>query len=125
MKVYNKNTEAVPKEAVYIGRGSKWGNPYIIGKHGTREEVIDLYREYIGSSPNLIACLPELVGKDLVCYCRPRACHGDVLLELVADLTPCAICDKLIQKSTAAYLRSGGGTTHYICADCIVPGGAI
>lgn len=67
---------------VYIGRPSKWGNPFEIGKDGTRPEVIQKYRAYILSSPKLMADLSELSGKTLGCWCAPQACHGDVLIEL-------------------------------------------
>ena len=67
---------------VYIGRGSKWGNPFVIGRDGNREEVIEKYRAYMtDQSPILFGDLAELVGKQLVCYCKPLACHGDVLVE--------------------------------------------
>jgi hypothetical protein len=52
---------------VYIGRPSVWGNPFEIGKDGTREEVIAKYREHLLSSPDLMARLPELEGKTLGC----------------------------------------------------------
>lgn len=69
---------------VYIGRGSKWGNPYIIGRDGTREEVIDKYRKYmVMRRKNLLNDLEELEGKRLGCWCAPRACHGDVLVTLI------------------------------------------
>lgn len=71
---------------VYIGRGSKWGNPFSIGKDGTREEVIEKYRQYIMGSPQLLKDLYELKGKILGCWCKPLACHGDVLLDLVEEL---------------------------------------
>lgn len=69
---------------VYIGRGpgSIWGNPYEIGKDGTRSEVIAKYREYLLGNPKLMALLPTLRGKKLGCWCSPLACHGDVLAEL-------------------------------------------
>ena len=67
---------------VYIGRPSKWGNPFAIGRDGTRLDVIAKYREWIKSQPELIAALPELQGKRLGCYCAPLACHGHVLAEL-------------------------------------------
>lgn len=70
---------------VYIGRPSKWGNPFTIGKHGTREEVIELYCEWIRDQTELLKDLPELWGKDLVCWCAPAACHGDVLLSLLEE----------------------------------------
>lgn len=67
---------------IYIGRPSKWGNPYIIGRHGSRAEVVAKYLAYILQQQHLLAALGELVGKRLGCYCAPLACHGDVLLEL-------------------------------------------
>lgn len=68
---------------VYIGRPSKWGNPFSIGKDGTRKEVIKKYRNYILSNKKLMNELHELEGKVLGCWCKPRACHGDVLIELL------------------------------------------
>lgn len=67
------------KNDVFIGRGSKWGNPYRIGPDGTREEVIAKYEGYLDSRPDLVASLPELKDRNLVCYCKPLPCHGDVL----------------------------------------------
>lgn len=77
---------------VYIGRAwaglpnSKWSNPFHIGKHGSREEVITKYEQYVRSRPELMATLPELKDKVLGCWCKPEACHGDVLARL-ADAT--------------------------------------
>ncbi len=70
---------------VYIGRGSEWGNPYRVGVDGTRENVIAKYREYLLGNKKLLAALPELDGKRLGCHCKPLACHGDVLAELLAE----------------------------------------
>jgi hypothetical protein len=67
---------------VYIGRPSKWGNPFCIGPDGDRETVIRKYRHYITHDPDLLAALSELRGKRLGCYCAPLPCHGDVLVEL-------------------------------------------
>ena len=67
---------------VYIGRPSVWGNPFVIGKDGTREQVIAKYRAYVLSNPQLMARIGELRGKTLGCWCAPFACHGDVLVEL-------------------------------------------
>jgi Domain of unknown function (DUF4326) len=64
---------------VYIGRPSKWGNPFEIGRDGTREEVISKYTEWLMNNPDLMEALPELYGKTLGCWCHPKACHGDVL----------------------------------------------
>lgn len=70
---------------VYIGRGSKWGNPFIIGKNGTREEVIILYEKWLLKNELLILDLKELRGKKLGCFCYPSPCHGDVLIKLIED----------------------------------------
>jgi hypothetical protein len=67
------------KYDVFIGRPSKWGNPFIEGKHGTREEVVELYRQYIRGNEELKNVIPELRGKILGCYCKPDLCHGDIL----------------------------------------------
>ena len=81
-KVHNKHKNTAPPDAVYIGRGSKWGNPFVIDKHGSRSEVIAKYEEYILGKPELLAQLHELKGKDVVCYCTPQACHGDILVHM-------------------------------------------
>jgi hypothetical protein len=79
-KVVNRHFEDYD---VYIGRGTKWGNPFIVGKDGTREEVIELYRQYARNNPVIMESLHELRGKRLGCSCKPAACHGDILLELM------------------------------------------
>lgn len=67
---------------VYIGRGSHYGNPFYINQHGTREQVIELYRNYFYGSPELMNLARRyLKGKTLVCHCKPLACHGDVIAE--------------------------------------------
>jgi hypothetical protein len=78
-KVVNRRFEQFD---IYIGRGSKWGNPFKIGIDGTREEVILKYESYLSNTPELLKSIPELSGKRLGCYCAPQKCHGDVLAEL-------------------------------------------
>lgn len=69
--------------ALFIGRPSKWGNPYHIGKDGTREEVIEKYRKYLMTNPELFYSLPEIRGYEaLACYCAPQPCHGDVIIRV-------------------------------------------
>lgn len=83
-RVLNKHRDGIPAGAAYIGRPSKWGNPFAIGKDGNRAEVIEKYRLWLETQPALVeAAKRELAGKDLVCFCAPSACHGDVLVELV------------------------------------------
>lgn len=77
---------------VYIGRPSKWGNPFT-HKSGTaakfrvasREDAVEAYRQWIKTQPHLLKDLHELKGKTLACWCKPAACHGDVLLELANE----------------------------------------
>ena len=68
---------------VYIGRPSKWGNPFSIGKDGDRGQVIEKYKNWIINQPELMKSLPELKDKTLGCWCSPKPCHGDILKELV------------------------------------------
>lgn len=77
---------------VYIGRPSKWGNPFKIGVDAagavwSREGVIDLYRAWLyANEPQLIEdAKRELRGKVLGCWCSPQACHGDVLAEIANE----------------------------------------
>ena len=71
---------------IYIGRPSKWGNPFVIGRDGTREQVIEQFRAYLLSNPTLLeAARIELAGKVLACWCAPLLCHGDVLVEIANE----------------------------------------
>lgn len=74
---------ALPSGAVYIGRPSKWGNPYQIGSDGNRAAVIKKFETYLTERPDLRdQARIELRGRDLVCWCAPLPCHGDVLLRV-------------------------------------------
>ena len=66
-------------DRVYVGRPSKWGNPFVIGRDGSRDGVIAKYRAWIVQQPALMAALPELRNKDLVCWCAPLLgpAHGN------------------------------------------------
>lgn len=92
MAALNKHVHGIPKGAVYIGRGSKWGNPFtsIQGRNtkasevvGSREEAIEKYRQWLWNNIQAgeiqLQELADLHGKDLVCFCAPKPCHGDVL----------------------------------------------
>ena len=72
---------------VYIGRPSIFGNPFRIGRDGTREEVIAKYAAWVKTQPQIMAQVPSLRGKRLGCYCSPDACHGDVLARLADEET--------------------------------------
>jgi hypothetical protein len=75
---------------LYIGRPSKWGNPYFLTKETpeARQRVILQYKANIMKRPELLRDLKELEGKTLGCFCAPKACHGDVLKELVENGIP-------------------------------------
>lgn len=72
----------MPDNTVYVGRPTKWGNPFIPTDNTdrAREKSVSLYRDYItAKAPDLT----ELRGKNLSCWCNPgQPCHADVLLEL-------------------------------------------
>jgi hypothetical protein len=71
---------------IYIGRPTKWGNPFRIGIDGTRAECVAKHREWIKEQPELLASLHELKDKRLGCYCKPEACHGDTLAAMADKL---------------------------------------
>ena len=79
------NLKTYKGDYIPIHRGTIWGNPFLIGVDGTRDEVIDMYEEYIRSSPMLMADLPKLEGEVLGCYCKPKRCHGDILVKLLRE----------------------------------------
>jgi hypothetical protein len=73
---------------VFIGRPSKWGNPFLMADvkdDVERLRVITEYDTYLRSNEELLAALPELIGKSLGCYCAPKPCHGDVLAQLIKE----------------------------------------
>jgi hypothetical protein len=67
---------------IFIGRPSKWGNPFKIDEPYTRSEAIRLHAEWITTQGVLLSQLDKLRGKTLGCYCKPEACHGDILLRM-------------------------------------------
>lgn len=69
---------------VYCGRPSKWGNPFHIGKDGTRKEVIAKFKTYLFES-ELINDIEELRGKVLGCWCKPLPCHCDILAKIANE----------------------------------------
>lgn len=86
-RVYSKRkgAEKPPDDAVYVGRPTRWGNPFIVGQDGKQGECVTLYRDWLldpERAPLRRAVRAELRGKDLVCWCAPKPCHADVLLEV-------------------------------------------
>ena len=96
-RIQRKRTKGwrMPSNAVYVGRPTKWGNPYflahtgagLIGRGMNRQECVEAFRRYIlanqHSSERFQKPLFELRGKDLACWCPlDQPCHADVLLEI-------------------------------------------
>ena len=77
-RVVNKKNDSFD---IYIGRGSIWGNTFVIGKDGSREYVILKYKLWLNTQPELILALKDIKGKTLGCFCKPEKCHGDILAE--------------------------------------------
>ena len=74
----------------YIGRGSPLGNPYSHLASSaaqfqvrTRDEAVDKYRPYLLARADLLAYLETLRGTVMGCWCVPKRCHGEVLLEFL------------------------------------------
>ena len=87
-RLYNKQHPPVPRTAVFIGRPSPWGNPYAIGTNGTRARVCDLFEEWVmepEQSDLRARAKLELKGKDLVCFCHPKRCHGETWLRIANE----------------------------------------
>jgi hypothetical protein len=76
----------MPSGAVHVGRPSRWGNPFVISAHRTREQAVDEFRAALLAGrlqSSVEQVRRKLAGKDLACWCRlDQACHADVLLEL-------------------------------------------
>ena len=88
-RIQRKRTKGwrMPPNAVYVGRPSKWGNPYKVGREGTALDCVFKYQNWImgniWSIPNPQLAREELRDKDLVCWCAlDVSCHADILLEI-------------------------------------------
>lgn len=82
-RVLNYRRVGKPLGAIFVGRPSAWGNPFVVGRDGTRAEVIARFEAHILARPELIqAARTKLRGRDLVCWCAPLPCHADVLLRI-------------------------------------------
>ena len=87
-KVYNKRRpHEIPEDAVYVGRPSRWGNPYKeTSKKKTREQAIREFQTYAELKDFYEAdWLEPLKGKDLVCWCSPLPCHASILLQMANE----------------------------------------
>ena len=79
-------------DAVFIGRPSRWGNPFRIGEDGCRDDVVQMYHDNMSEQDKLDCQF--LLGKKLVCYCAPSLCHGNVLAEIAESFREPATTSK-------------------------------
>lgn len=81
-KVLNIRTDNICR-AVRVDRGTKYGNPFIVGEDGSRTTVCRLFERYakwrLTVQPQW---LDDLRGKDVACWCAPKLCHGETLIRL-------------------------------------------
>ena len=102
---------------IYIGRGSPWGNPFTHlplsrtnaqFQVATDEESMIRYeawlRERLAKEPEFRLKVLKLDGYELVCYCKPRPCHGDILIKLIEELK-----DVIHPSEDAAVIGAGKG----------------
>jgi len=91
VKIYNKKIDKdIPSDAIYVGRPTKFGNPFshlpssaAIFRTESREEAVEKFREYLEYDTELKKMVKEeLKGKSLVCWCSPQKCHAEVLMEI-------------------------------------------
>lgn len=92
MKVLNmRGAGKLPPSAVRVDRTTQYGNPFVIGAAGSRDEVIAKYRTLLwermqheqGFAEQM---LHDLDGRDLACWCAPEPCHADVIIRAIAWL---------------------------------------
>jgi hypothetical protein len=92
-RIQRKRTRGwrMPPNTVYVGRPTKWGNPYHIAGFVSREGAVRNYhiwlRERLVEDPHF---LDELKDKDLACWCRlDEPCHADILLKFLSNMEYC------------------------------------
>jgi hypothetical protein len=91
MKVLNKyHFSKWPENAVSIMRPGPLGNPFIIGRDGERDVVCDKHLNWARHKINTDSSFKDLVrslkGKDLVCVCAPKRCHGNNYIILCEEI---------------------------------------
>jgi hypothetical protein len=87
VRVQRKRTKGwkMPPNTVYVGRPTKWGNPYKVGGSAniTPQEAVNLFEKYIAKWADEDEIKEELKGKNLACFCKEgEPCHADILLKI-------------------------------------------
>ena len=135
MKVIRVVNNVAPAGSVAIGRGSVWGNPFIIGADGDRDTVISKFYHYAKwRLERETKWLEPLQGKDLACYCSPNPCHGNAIINLLTEADEQVISeDPEVQESLDEIetepCTACNGKTHIIqavpnCKECTTAWGA-
>lgn len=91
IKVLNKKRDRIPRGAAYVGRPGPFGNPFIVGRDGSRDEVIRKYENWflgkIAYDSKFAQQVRELYGVPaLVCWCAPEPCHAEVIAKFLEDI---------------------------------------
>jgi len=87
-----KKGSQMPEGAIYVGRPTKFGNPYKVGDPDPMwvggvldaASAVRMYEWYLAANPHIIAAaIRDLAGHDLACFCKlDRPCHADILLKI-------------------------------------------
>lgn len=87
--LYNRHHGDAPPDALYIGRGTPAGNPFIVGRDGTRDECCDKFEAWVEEDPEVKRRIIEYCrGHHLLCSCKPKRCHGDYCLRVSNEKKP-------------------------------------
>jgi len=81
-RILNKKTDRIPPGAYYCGRPGPLGNPFVIGRDGTRDQVVDKFDAWVQTQQRLMAIITTLEGRDLICWCAPLRCHCEPIRRL-------------------------------------------
>ena len=84
-RVLNSNNipaTEIPANTTYIGKGSYWEKDTRIGGDTSRAEALEQHKQDLANDLEKLRRIDELQGMDLLCFCAPRPCHGDILVEL-------------------------------------------
>jgi hypothetical protein len=134
IKDLDRRPAAWPARCQYIGRthsnlgllANIWSNPYKIGEHGDREQVLEQYEDYLRrmlfAKPGVRRQLRALLDKTLVCWCKPERCHGDILL-VVAALNDGEYAVWMAGKSVIPSIAPAEGEQMRLFEQGFTPGG--
>jgi hypothetical protein len=104
-RILNKKTDRIPPGAYYCGRPGPLGNPFVIGRDGTRDQVVDKFEAWVPTQPKLMAIIATLEGRDLICWCAPLRCHCEPIRRLA---NPGLFAEAVGTPSTAEQTGAGG-----------------